>query len=258
MVPPRHPKNRAPTASPEDSGQRKYRTSLIETHGIQLAGESQAAGIGKQQSAAATGTPPAIYLYRSPAQAIHGAGQPHYQRRCQEEGVDRQVQEPWDQLGTATPTGQRSRLPQRCRGPGGSLWGLRCEEESRFCSGGHQPRNPGVCGRCHYPLVEELWTQTVPQGQGTVNPGRLGRWQQRSGPRLEIPFTTSTGEPYRLQVTVCHYPPGASKWNPIEHRLFSQISNNWAGRPLESYETALEYIHTTSTATGLAVCARML
>src|SRR5207237_795575 len=55
MVPPRHPKNRAPTASPEDSGQRKYRTSLIETHGIQLAGESQAAGIGKQQSAAATG-----------------------------------------------------------------------------------------------------------------------------------------------------------------------------------------------------------
>src|SRR5437660_10365186 len=74
MVPPRHPKNRAPTASPEDSGQRKYRTSLIETHGIQLAGESQAAGIGKQQSAAATGTPPAIYLYRSPAQAISRRG----------------------------------------------------------------------------------------------------------------------------------------------------------------------------------------
>ena len=64
--------------------------------------------------------------------------------------------------------------------------------------------------------------------------------------------------PYRLQVTVCHYPPGASKWNPIEHRVFSQISNNWAGRPLESYETALKYIRTTGTATGLAVCARML
>jgi Rhodopirellula transposase DDE domain len=47
-------------------------------------------------------------------------------------------------------------------------------------------------------------------------------------------------------------------WNPIEHRLFSQISNNWAGRPLQSYETALKYIRTTSTSTGLAVCARML
>jgi hypothetical protein len=39
---------------------------------------------------------------------------------------------------------------------------------------------------------------------------------------------------YRLTVTVCHYPPGCSKWNPVEHRLFSQISNNWAGVPLRS------------------------
>ena len=38
-----------------------------------------------------------------------------------------------------------------------------------------------------------------------------------------------------LDVTVAHYPPGASKWNPIEHRLFSEISKNWAGRPLDSY-----------------------
>lgn len=51
---------------------------------------------------------------------------------------------------------------------------------------------------------------------------------------------------------------GSSKWNPIEHRLFSQISNNWAGRPLESYETVLNYIRTTSTSTGLEVEARML
>lgn len=42
-----------------------------------------------------------------------------------------------------------------------------------------------------------------------------------------------------LTVTVCHYPPGASKWNPIEHRLFSQISRNWEGVPLDSYETVL-------------------
>lgn len=58
-----------------------------------------------------------------------------------------------------------------------------------------------------------------------------------------------------LSITVCHYPPGASKWNPIEHRLFSEISKNWAGRPLDSYATIQNYIRTTSTATGLKVKA---
>lgn len=72
---------------------------------------------------------------------------------------------------------------------------------------------------------------------------------------------------YRLQhvlcnrhdvtVTLCHYPPGASKWNPIEHRLFSQISRNWQGRPLDSTETMLKYMRTTSTSTGLKVRASM-
>ena len=63
---------------------------------------------------------------------------------------------------------------------------------------------------------------------------------------------------YELKITVCHYPPGASKWNPIEHRLFSQISKNWEGRPLRSYETVLKYIRTATTVTGLQVSARLL
>ncbi|PYV50012.1 MAG: hypothetical protein DMG98_28625 [Acidobacteria bacterium] len=54
------------------------------------------------------------------------------------------------------------------------------------------------------------------------------------------------------------YPPGASKWNPIEHRLFCQISKNWAGQPLKSFQTALNYIRTTTTLTGLKVRARLL
>lgn len=54
-----------------------------------------------------------------------------------------------------------------------------------------------------------------------------------------------------LLLVVTHYPPGASKWNPIEHRLFSAISGNWAGEPLTSYETILKYIRTTRTAGGL-------
>ena len=62
---------------------------------------------------------------------------------------------------------------------------------------------------------------------------------------------------YGLTVTVSHYPPGASKWNPIEHRLFSEISKNWAGKPLDSYRTVLNYIRTTKTATGLETEARL-
>ena len=58
-----------------------------------------------------------------------------------------------------------------------------------------------------------------------------------------------------LTITVRHYPPGASKWNPIEHRLFSEISKNWAGCPLDSFETIRNYISTTTTKTGLAVKA---
>lgn len=58
-----------------------------------------------------------------------------------------------------------------------------------------------------------------------------------------------------LSITVRHYPPGASKWNPIEHRLFSEISKNWAGRPLDSFETLKNYIGTTATNTGLSVKA---
>jgi hypothetical protein len=58
-----------------------------------------------------------------------------------------------------------------------------------------------------------------------------------------------------LTVTVCHYPPGCSKWNPIEHRLFSYISLNWAGRPLHTLEMMLGYIQGTTTAKGLSVSA---
>jgi Rhodopirellula transposase DDE domain len=56
-------------------------------------------------------------------------------------------------------------------------------------------------------------------------------------------------------VTVCHYPPGCSKWNPVEYRLFSQISLNWAGRPLKSLRVMLAYIRGTPTAAGLTVRA---
>jgi len=58
-----------------------------------------------------------------------------------------------------------------------------------------------------------------------------------------------------VPITVCHYPPGTSKWNKIEHRLFSFISINWRGRPLVNYETVVNLIGATTTRTGLRVKA---
>lgn len=63
---------------------------------------------------------------------------------------------------------------------------------------------------------------------------------------------------HRIAVTVAHYPTGTSKWNPIEHRLFSQISRNWAGVPLQNRETVVNYIRTTTTKTGLTVRAELV
>jgi transposase len=64
-------------------------------------------------------------------------------------------------------------------------------------------------------------------------------------------------DPFQLTVTVCHYPPGCSKWNPIEYRLFSQISKNWEGKPLRTLSVMLGYIRGTTTKTGLTVKARL-
>ena len=61
-----------------------------------------------------------------------------------------------------------------------------------------------------------------------------------------------------IEVMVSHYPTGASKWNPVEHRLFSYISLNWAGKPLRSFEAMLNYIRGTTTETGLKVEACLM
>ena len=60
-----------------------------------------------------------------------------------------------------------------------------------------------------------------------------------------------------LEITVCHYPPGTSKWNKIEHRMFSFISLNWKGEPLVSFETVINLISATTTRTGLKIKARL-
>lgn len=63
---------------------------------------------------------------------------------------------------------------------------------------------------------------------------------------------------YGLTITVCHYPTGTSKWNPVEHRLFSEISKTWAGCPLRSFDLVKQYISETKTETGLIVRAHLV
>lgn len=76
------------------------------------------------------------------------------------------------------------------------------------------------------------------------NPNRNSSWRWKFG-------LQQLADEFGLSITVTHLPPGASKWNPVEHRLFSHISGNWAGQPLISYETVLKFIRTTKTDRGL-------
>lgn len=82
---------------------------------------------------------------------------------------------------------------------------------------------------------------------GGSNNCRYWLWKQQVQEQL--------ADQFGLEVMICHYPTGASKWNPIEHRLFSQISRNWAGKPLRTWEIMLNHIRGTVTETGLQVKA---
>ncbi len=99
-------------------------------------------------------------------------------------------------------------------------------------------------GRHAYPHANEI---LLLADCGGSNGYRTRLWKQQ----LQEQFCNPLG----LKVRVCHYPPGASKWNPIEHRLLAFISRNWAAQPLDSYQTMLNFIRTTSTNTGLRVHA---
>ena len=82
---------------------------------------------------------------------------------------------------------------------------------------------------------------------GGSNSARSRVWKQQLQEQI--------ADGFGLTVTVCHYPPGTSKWNPIEHRLFSEISKTWAGCPLRSFDLMCDYIRQTTTQTGLTVQA---
>jgi len=93
-------------------------------------------------------------------------------------------------------------------------------------------------GSVYYPDCQHLLIQA---DSGGANASDSWLW------KLEL---QKLADEFQLAITVTHYPSGASKWNPIEHRMFSVISQNWAGQPLISYETVLKFIRTSRTETG--------
>ena len=102
-------------------------------------------------------------------------------------------------------------------------------------------------GRWDWP---EAFALLVLADAGGSDGYRPRRWKQQ----LQIKLA----DPFNLAVFVAHYPSGASKWNPIEHRLFSQISQTWAGTPLTSFDRVVDAIHHTTTSTGLIVDATLV
>jgi len=96
-------------------------------------------------------------------------------------------------------------------------------------------------GQARYPHTHRM---LITADGGGSNDARLRLWKYELQQLAE-----ETG----LSITVCHYPPGTSKWTKIEHRLFSFITQNWRGHPLVSYAVILSLIAATTTATGLTV-----
>jgi hypothetical protein len=100
-------------------------------------------------------------------------------------------------------------------------------------------------GRRHYPRARAL---LLCADGGGSNGSRNRAWKY---------YLQHLADELGLRITVCHYPPGTSKWNKIEHRMFSFISLNWKGQPLVSYETVVNLIGATRTRTGLRVKAQL-
>jgi hypothetical protein len=100
-------------------------------------------------------------------------------------------------------------------------------------------------GRADYPLAGRLLV--------TADAGGSNGYRTRAWKAGVAALALETG----LEITVCHFPPGTSKWNKIEHRLFSHITMNWRGRPLTSHQVIVNSIAATTTATGLTVHAEL-
>jgi len=100
-------------------------------------------------------------------------------------------------------------------------------------------------GKNHYPKTEEL---LICADGGGSNGSRSRAWKF---------YLQELSNKIGISITVCHYPPGTSKWNKIEHKMFSYISMNWKGKPLENYESIVKLIAKTKTKSGLRIKSKL-
>ena len=100
-------------------------------------------------------------------------------------------------------------------------------------------------GRRRHPQAKRL---LITADSGGSNSSRNRLWK--------VELQTLSDET-KLEIEVCHFPPGTSKWNKIEHRLFCHVTRNWQGQPLESYEVVVNLIGSTTTETGLKVYTKL-
>ena len=128
-------------------------------------------------------------------------------------------------------------------GPGRPLRRLRPGQRRGLGLGRRQRRHRHLRGRGHPALVALDGTAPVPQRHQALDHRRCRRIQRLPGQVVEG-RAGPAGQETGLEITVVHYPPGTSKWNKIEHKMFSFISLNWRGRPLVSYRTIVELIRT--------------
>lgn len=102
-----------------------------------------------------------------------------------------------------------------------------------------------LIGNKEYPQAKKI---LICADSGGSNGSRVKAWKL---------YLQKLSDEFNLTITVCHYPPGTSKWNKIEHRMFSFISMNWKGEPLISYETVVNMISATTTRSGLKIKAML-
>jgi Rhodopirellula transposase DDE domain len=100
-------------------------------------------------------------------------------------------------------------------------------------------------GKTVYPNAKEL---LITADGGGSNGSRVGLWKKE---------LQQLANELNIEINVCHFPPGTSKWNKIEHRMFCHITQNWRGRPLISREVVVNLIGSTTTKTGLKIKAKL-
>ena len=184
----------------------------------------------------------AVCLHRRASRALRFSGSADRQRRYQEKGARGQLQERRPRPGidsrwrsrttTFAPSQDGIAIPY-------GVYDLQANSASVFVGTSHDTPQFAVenlakwwryRGQRRYPAAKSL---LILADGGGSNGSRTRAWKHA--------LQSCVCDRYGLEVTVCHYPTGASKWNPIEHRLFSEISKNWAAKPLDSYETILNY-----------------